>query len=257
MYKVNVEIFEGPMDLLLHLIKKNDLDIYDIPISQITSEYLTYLDLMKELNLDIAGQFLVMAATLIQIKSALLLPPAVSEVQEIEDPRADLVARLLEYQKFKEASKYFQKKEEENRGVFYRGMPLFSDEDFILEADLFDLMGSFRTLLHKAKADVQEILYEDIPIEEKIREILSLLEEKEWVTFEELFINERRRLGLIVGFLAVLELIRLKQIIAYQNKPFSPIRVRLLKNSDLSEDKKLTEDSSVIAESSEDVNQYN
>lgn len=228
-YKVNLEIFEGPMDLLLYLIKKNDLNIYDIPISKITTEYLSYLDMMKELNLDIAGQFLVMAATLIQVKSAMLLPLPEEEEQEGDDPRAELVSRLLEYQKYKEAAKFLTAKADENKGVFYRGMPVFSKDEYVLDANLFDIMGSFRALLNKAKDDVKEILYDDIPIEQKIREILTVLEEKDWVTFEELFAGETRRLGLIVGFLAILELIRLRQIVAHQNKAFGNIQIRLLK----------------------------
>lgn len=233
-YTVRLEIFEGPLDLLLYLIKKNDLDIYDIPISQITAEYLEYVELMKMLNLEAVGEFLVMAATLMQIKARMLLPtPASEEEKEEKDLRAELVAKLLEYQKFKEAGKYLEVQELQRENIFYHREPQFDEEDFVLDVSLFDLLESFRQVIREAKEEVKEIIYEEIPLEEKIRYILSCLEEKLYITFRQLFNFAEGRLSMIVTFLALLELIRLKQIVARQPRPFGEIRIyklRLLKN---------------------------
>jgi segregation and condensation protein A len=225
-YNVHLEIFEGPLDLLLYLIRKNDLDIYDIPISQITAEYLEYLDLMKELNLDFASEFLVMAATLMQIKSRMLLPSenTVEDEEEI-DPRAELVARLLEYEKYKEAGKILSQKELNEQGVFYRFNPVLNENDFVIDATLFDLIESFRKVFNELPKEVKEIVYEEIPIEQKIREILDLLEGRKYINFTEILKKETTRMGLIVVFLAMLELIRLKQIVARQSKLFGEIRI--------------------------------
>jgi len=225
-YNVHLEIFEGPLDLLLYLIRKNDLDIYNIPISQITAEYLEYLDLMKELNLDFASEFLVMAATLMQIKSRMLLPSenTVEDEEEI-DPRAELVARLLEYEKYKEAGKILSQKELNEQGVFYRFNPVLNENDFVIDATLFDLIESFRKVFNELPKEVKEIVYEEIPIEQKIREILDLLEGRKYINFTEILKKETTRMGLIVVFLAMLELIRLKQIVARQSKLFGEIRI--------------------------------
>jgi len=225
-YNVHLEIFEGPLDLLLYLIRKNDLDIYDIPISQITAEYLEYLDLMKELNLDFASEFLVMAATLMQIKSRMLLPSENTvEDEEKIDPRAELVARLLEYEKYKEAGKILSQKELNEQGVFYRFNPVLNENDFVIDATLFDLIESFRKVFNELPKEVKEIVYEEIPIEQKIREILDLLEGRKYINFTEILKKETTRMGLIVVFLAMLELIRLKQIVARQSKLFGEIRI--------------------------------
>lgn len=223
-YDVRLDAFEGPLDLLLHLIRKNDMEITEIPISQITHEYLGYLDLMKELNLEIAGDFLVMASTLIEIKMKMLLPRHDAESSE-EDPRTELINRLLEYQRYKDASKKLLEGAVQAKDVFYRGAPVFAEDDFRLDAGLFDLLASFQKLLKEAKTEVREILHEEIPLEDKIRQVLTWLEQKEFMTFEELFQKETRRMGLIVTFLAVLELIRTKQIQVRQAVPFGEIRV--------------------------------
>jgi len=222
---VKLEIFEGPLDLLLHLIRKNDLNIYDIPISQITSEYLAYLDLIKEMNLEMAGEFLVMASTLMQIKARTLLPAPETAGDEGPDPRAELVNRLLEYQRYKEAAKELSKSMEAHKEIYYRGAPLFSDEDYALGTTLFDLMDAFRDVLQELKPNVREILYEEIPMEVKIREILSYIEDKDFVTFREILRLSTTRHGLVVTFLAMLELIRLKQVVARQVQNFGEIRV--------------------------------
>lgn len=224
-YDVHLEIFEGPLDLLLYLIRKSDLDIYDIPISNITSEYLAYIDILKEMNLDVAGEFLVMASTLMQIKAHQLLPAITSEAEEGPDPRAELINRLLEYQRYKEAAKDLHQKLEANRNVFYRGSPVFSESDYHMDASLFDLLDAFRSVLDELKPEVREVLYEEIPMETKIREILTYMEGKPHVTFRELLHLATTRHELIVTFLAILELIRLKQIAARQVQTFGDIRV--------------------------------
>lgn len=222
---VKLEVFEGPLDLLLHLIRKNDLNVYDIPISQITAEYLNYLDLMKEMNLDLAGEFLVMASTLIQIKAHTLLPATKTEGEEGPDPRAELVNRLLEYQRFKEASRELHKQYESRKDIFYRGLPVFTDDDFAMGTTLFDLMDAFRDVLQSLEPGVREVVYEEIPLEVKIREILAYMEDKTFVTFREILRLATTRHGLVVTFLAILELIRLRQVAARQVELFGEIRV--------------------------------
>lgn len=224
-YDVHLEIFEGPLDLLLYLIRKNDLDIYDIPISQITAEYLEYLNLMKEFNLDIASEFLVMAATLMQVKSRMLLPSQGEGEEEEEDPRAELVSRLLEYEKYKEAGHFLSARELNEQGIYYRSSPIFDKEDFILDASVFDLIESFRQVIQELPKEVKEIVYEEIPVEQKIRELLDLLEGRSYINFKDLLKREKNRIGMIVLFLALLELIRLKQVVARQARLFGEIRV--------------------------------
>ncbi len=223
---VRLENFEGPLDLLLFLIRKNDLDIYDIPISSITQEYLSYLDLIKELNLETAGEFLVMASTLMQIKAQMLLPSPEGEEAEGPDPRAELINKLLEYQRYKEAASMLTTFNEKAKDVFYRqAPPPFSEEEFVLSASVFDLLGAFNRILEEAPREVEQILRDEIPLEVKIRWILDLLSEKENVAFTDLFTPGARRLEMVVTFMALLELIRLKQITARQADVFGEIRV--------------------------------
>lgn len=224
-YLLHLDIFEGPMDLLLHLIKKNDMDIMDIPIAAITQEYLSYLDILQKMNLENAGEFLVMASTLLQIKARMLLPQPEEEKEEGPDPRAELVAKLIEYQKYKGAAVALGDKYTIQKDVFYRREPSFGDDEYILEASIFDLLGAFKNILARVKDEVKEIMYEDIPIEVKIREILAALEHKEYITFEDIFIGETRKAGFISAFLAMLELIRTKQISARQATTFGGIRI--------------------------------
>ena len=227
-YEVNLEIFEGPLDLLLYLIKKEDMDIQDVQISQITQEYLNYINLMKELNLEIAGEFLVMAATLLQIKTKALLPKDTVglEAEEGPDPQAELMAKLLEYQKFKDAAQFLSKKELGARDIFYRHqLPRFSEEDLTLEATLFDLLDAFKGVLEQAGDDIKELLYVEIPLEQKIREILDFLEARQAAAFNEIFTPRSSRRELIITFLALLELMRLKQVIARQTEHFGEIMI--------------------------------
>jgi segregation and condensation protein A len=228
-YELRLEVFEGPMDLLLYLIKKRDLDIYNIPIADITKEYLGYLEVIKQLQLDSAGAFLVMAATLIRIKTQMLLPTPETEGDEGPDPRAELVAKLLEYQKYKEAAKVLGEKFDVQRDVYFRQEPSFSKDDYVIDVSLFDLIGSFKGILSRAKDEMREILYDEIPIETKIREILSALERKEYIGLVDLFAGQYQNNALIATFLAMLELIRTRQIVARQAHTFGDIRIYRLR----------------------------
>lgn len=224
-YEIHLDLFEGPLDLLLYLIKKSDMEIAEIPIAQITKEYLGYLDVMKELNLEIAGDFLVMASTLMQIKARMLLPAPESDQEEGPDPLEELKARLAEYQKFKDVAQVLSAKEMESSQIFYRAAPAFEKDDFVLEASLFELIGAFQSVLEEMPTNIREIVYQEIPIEQKIREILDLLEGKQFVHFLEIMRLQPSRHDLIVCFMAVLELIRLKQIVARQTDQQEDIRI--------------------------------
>jgi len=227
---IKIPVFEGPFDLLLHLIRENKLDIYDIPISVITSQYLEYIEIMKELNLEIAGDFLVMAATLIQIKSRMLLPPD-EEVaaEEQEDPRLDLVQRLIEYQKYKEAASDLRTKEEEWMGVFHKE-PLAEEgeeegELYLFDLSLFDLLDAFKKILDKAPPEIVSITRETLTVKDRISMIMEILEGKEAVRFEDLFRDGISRVQLIITFVSLLELIRLGLARVYQEKQFGNIWV--------------------------------
>ncbi|HEX7087710.1 MAG TPA: segregation/condensation protein A [Vicinamibacterales bacterium] len=234
-YPVKLGSFEGPLDLLIHLIKKNEVNIYDIPIALITEQYLQYLSLMQELNLDVAGEFLVMAATLIHIKSRMLIPRPTPEVegeaQEEEDPREALVRRLLEHQKFKAAAELLHERQTLRSAQFPRPDAAVADvagQDYEpeLEVDLFSLLTAFRGVLERAKSRPKVVLPpEQMSIEERIDQLLERLSETEAVGFEELFADAHSRADLIVTFLALLEMIRLKLIRVFQSGAFGPIRV--------------------------------
>lgn len=234
-YTVKLEVFEGPLDLLLHLIRKNEVDIYDIPLSTITRQYLEYIKMMKELNLEIAGEFLVMASTLIQIKSKTLLPPLPDDElpeEEEEDPRAELVRRLLEYQKYKEAATTLSEREMLGRDTYAR---LFSPaelediepEEEPAEVELFELIEAFRKVLDRVSDEsFHEVGAESITIAERINEILSQLEGKESLVFDELFPEHFNRDFLIATFLAVLELCKLKTIKVVQANRYGSIWIQ-------------------------------
>lgn len=238
-YQVKLEIFEGPLDLLLYLIKKEDMDIRDILISEITQEYLSYITLIKELNLEMAGEFLVMASTLLEIKAKMLLPKESTsdEAEQGPDPRADLVAKLLEYQKFKEAALMLAQREHASREIYYRNvLPTFSENDFTLEATLFDLLDAFKNVLKETSEEIKELIYEEIPLEQKIREILDMLEDVKCIRFEQIFSAGQSRRELIYGFLALLELIRLKQVIARQSKSLGEIWIYAIRENSKKEE---------------------
>ena len=225
-YEVSLELFEGPLDLLLFLVKKDDLDIHNIPIAHITKEYLAYLSLMKDMDLDIAGDFLVMAATLMAVKSRSLLPSEQSlEGDEGPNPAAELAQKLLEYQKFKEASKFLAGRADEMAGVFYRGAPHFEEAEKSPNVSLFDLMAHLQVILAGAEDDSQSVEGEEFPIEEKMEKILFLLSTRPMIPWEDLFADERKRRGIIACFLAMLELTKLQKIFIRQDANFGKISI--------------------------------
>jgi segregation and condensation protein A len=227
-YSVHLDKFDGPMDLLLHLIRKNELDVCDIPIAVITRQYLDYIKLMKDLNLEVAGDFLVMAATLLQIKSRMLLPVDEPEEGEEEetDPRAELIRRLMEYQQYKEAGMVIGARALLGREIFVRTCPdplleAARNEEGPLEVDLFELVDAFRVLLERIPAEHfhDVAAAETFSIADCINEILSLLQERDTVQFDDLVRDEFTRERVIVTFLALLELCRLKLIRIFQSSP--------------------------------------
>ncbi len=220
-YTIKVPVFEGPLDLLLHLIKENKIDIYDIPIALITRQYLEYIELMKELNLEIASEFIVMAATLIYIKSRMLLPvPEDPETPPDEDPRAGLVNRLLEYQAYKEVSQKMREREEYWANMFSReindGDKVFEPELRLFDLNVFDMLTALKKLLSKMPPESMLITREVLTIKDKINYVLERLGETSSIKFEELFSEDRSRIQVIVTFLALLEIIRLGIAKAYQ-----------------------------------------
>ena len=233
-YPVKLEQFEGPLDLLLHLIKKNEVNIYDIPIALITTQYNGYLDAMEELSLDVAADYIYMAALLIHIKSKMLLPrpeTAAGVDGDGEDPRDALVRRLLEHQKYKAAAGLLHEREQVRSAQWLRPdervAAIAGDEyEPELEVDLFSLLTAFQAVVERAKQRPKLVLpSEQIPVEVRIDQLLARLSETEAIGFEELFADAQDRAGLIVTFLALLEMIRLKLIRVFQSGSFGPIRV--------------------------------
>ena len=233
-YTVRLEMFEGPLDLLLHLINKNELDITNIPIALITEQYLEYIKLMKILNLDVAGEYLLMASTLLHIKSKMLLPISSGEEdEEGVDPRAELVRRLLEYQKYKEAAVELERRPMLDRDVFMRSAPVDTEEppeEERVEVSLFELLEAFRQLLGRAKPEAfHDVILERVTVEQKLQEILSLLQkEKRSMAFHLLFPEQASRRVIVVTFLAILELVKMKRVRIFQMAPFETIRLSLL-----------------------------
>ncbi len=231
--EVQLGIYEGPLDLLLHLIKKNELSITDIPIATITEQYLATLDLMQSLNLDVAGEFLVMAATLVHIKSKMLLPPGEDEGDEEEegtDPRDELVRRLLEYQRFKEAAEELEKRDILRRDVFVR--PFEPPEEVgsweLEKISLFDLLSALRHVLEKLPAEsVHEVTLDKISVRDKMNLILDDLQRRGKVIFQSLFEGAISRLDVVVTFLAMLELAKMRAVRIWQEERLGPIVIEL------------------------------
>ena len=231
-YHVRIENFEGPLDLLLHLIKKNEINIYDIPIALIARQYLDYLSVMKELNLAVAGEFLVMAATLLHIKSRMLLPAneAPDEEEDGPDPREELVRRLLEYKQFKEAASQLDGKERLWRDMFAREAPppieVQADEALLDDVSLFDLVDALQEVLarHPEKRMV-EIIPDNMTVRDRMNTIIEALEGQDAVDFISLFEAASHRIVVIVTFLALLELIRIRVVKVFQSETFGAILV--------------------------------
>ena len=233
-YKVKLDIFEGPLDLLLYLIKKNEVDIYDIPIAIITEQYLEYMDLMKVLNLDRVGEFLVMAATLIKIKSKMLLPPSedIEEDEDGVDPRTELLEHLLEYQRYKEAAHQLKNRDLIEKDIFTR---IQRDEDIsktdkdstVIEVSLFDLVDALRKVIERKDLSDQfmEVTVEKFSVKDKMVEILQKLKEIQHIIFVSLFDELSTKYEIIVAFLAILELVRLRAVKIYQVQPHGEIRI--------------------------------
>jgi segregation and condensation protein A len=234
-YAIKLDIFEGPLDLLLYLIKKNEIDIYNIPIALVTEQYLHYLNIIKSLNLDLAGEYLVMAATLIHIKSRMLLPvpEEPSDEQSEDDPRFELMKQLLEYQTFKEAAADLGKRPLLERDVFVQSVPLpaeieksDTEEEELIEVSIFELIEAFHHLVSRIdKNELLEIDLEKMSITDIINDVMERLTREKNLTFDELIGEKRSRRSVIYTFLAILELIKLKMIKAYQTSAFGVIRV--------------------------------
>lgn len=236
-YKVKLDVFEGPLDLLLYLIKEEELNIYDIPITRITEQYLEYLNLMQLLDLDVAGEFLVVAAELMHIKSKMLLPPDPEAPVEEGDPRAELVRRLLEYKTFKEAAGQLRGMEEHRRGIFGRFgvQPEISGDDLpagrqgspFLEVSIFDLMRALsKVLMDMPKQNFHEIVKDEFTVAEKVHDIFHRLVKEPMIYFSSLFKGAKNKIEAITTFLALLELIRLKEVLIAQHDHFSEIEIR-------------------------------
>jgi len=231
-YQVRIENFEGPLDLLLHLIKKNEINIYDIPIAMIAQQYLEYLEAMEELNLNVAGDFLVMAATLLQIKSKMLLPAdeRADDEEDGPDPREELVRRLLEYKAYKEAASQLDSQERMWREIFWREhVPPVEqvEEDLPLEnVSLFDLVDALQDVLDRNPSSrLLEIVPDNLTVRERMNLILETLEGKDSVSFAALFEGPIHRVMIVVTFLALLELMRLRVARVFQSETFGPILV--------------------------------
>jgi segregation and condensation protein A len=232
-YKVKLEVFEGPLDLLLYLIKQDEIDIYDISLERITGQYLEYLHAFKELNIELAGEFIVMAANLIYLKSRSLLPidqqPPEEDAEE-DDPRWDLIRQLIEYKKFKEAAAELHLRELEQERIFTRegsAMSFIQGPLRLEEVGIFQLINAFQTVIKRieARQDVQEIFAERFSVSEKIDIILQRVANDARLRFSDLFGTAVSRVEIVVTFLALLELIRLKQVCAVQKSMFEEIEI--------------------------------
>ena len=240
-YNVKLETFEGPFDLLFHLIEKEEVDIYDIPISKITAQYLGYIEEMQRVDLDVASEFLLMAATLIEIKSKMLLPNTKDEQLALDmddiDPRQDLITRLIEYKKYKNIALELKKREEECRKIFYKPQEQLDEfikyeSNEVQDMNITDLINAVNNIfqkrknIHVTKFFVNEIKREEISIEMKMKEIRDYLMLKASVRFDELFQDALNKREIIATFIALLELMKLNFIVVQQNNIFGDIWVK-------------------------------
>ena len=234
-YKVKLEVFEGPLDLLLYLIKKDEVDIYDISLERITAQYLEFMEAFKVLDLELAGEFVVMAANLIYLKSRALLPVSVQppdEDAEEEDPRWDLIRQLVEYKKFKDAAAHLSQREMDQSNLFARmteSPEAALPERPLGDVSVFDLINAFNNVLKRIASkseDLREIFEENYTVSDKIDFIMKMMASDVPLKFSELFANVASRTEIVVTFLALLELIRLKQLKAIQQEVFGEIELR-------------------------------
>lgn len=238
-YEDVLESYDGPLDLLYNLIEKEKIDIYDIPISKITEQYIFHINAMKELDLNVTSEFLVMASTLIEIKSKMLLPKTKRENQDSElediDPREELVKRLIEYKRYKDASLELKDRETTYNKIYYKAREEieYIEDDWSLEnVDLSKLVGLYENILERfddldQSMDYEEIVRDEVTIEESMRDVIKLLKLKHKVRFEELFVDNPTRSRVVTTFLAVLELIKQRTICIRQQQNFSEITVEL------------------------------
>lgn len=253
-YKVNLEVFEGPLDLLLYLIKKDEVDIHDIPIGRITTQYMEYLELMKILNLEIAGDFIVMASTLMLIKSRLLLPDEQRgpvEEDDEDDPRWDLVRQLVEYKKFKDAAGFLEVLEEEQENVFGREgehVELGARPDVgMQDVGIFDLITALNEALDRVpEEELQEIFAEQYTVAEKVDDLLERTRSGKTISLSRLFVDMRSRQEIVCTFLAVLELIKLNRLAARQDSHFEEIVIEQVEEDDESVEPVVVEDGELL-----------
>jgi segregation and condensation protein A len=227
-YRVDLAVFQGPLDLLLYLIKKEEVDIYDIPIAKITRQYLKYTEMMTSLNLEVAGEFILMAATLIRIKTRLLLPRD-EENSEEADPREELIMALIEYRKYKEAGEILRERALLEEQKYVPPSPVEKIEghvDLKPATTLFDLLGAFKEVLaNKPVEAVHEVDSQEVTIEERAQYVLMMLKEVEFATFRELFNDVPTKIVAVVTFIALLELVRSHRVKLNQSRPFAELRV--------------------------------
>ncbi len=229
--KFKINEFEGPLDLLLFLIKKSEINIYDIPISQITEQYIQYIEQGEALNLDNLTEFYVMASTLLYIKSRMLLPVEVNLEDEFEDPRQELVDRLIEYQKFKKFSDVMAEREKKSewqieRKKKQRILPFPDDENLWEQIDVWDLLQTFSTIITSLSSERIIDLYEEITVNEKISLMYELIEKQSEFTFTDLIVRNDSVMDIVCAFLAILEAVKMKKIVILQNRLFGDIRIR-------------------------------
>ena len=238
-YRLRLDVFEGPFDLLLYLIKKDEIDIYNIPIATVTDQYLNLLETMRQQGIDIASEWLVMAATLVQIKSRMLLPLEEDRPHELEeepDPRLELIEKLIEYKKYKEIAHELEQRELREMDFFRKSL-WEPEEESSIEVDLYDLISAFKNVVdYAAPVPFTEILREEFTVEEKMREIEERLKAQRSISWNEVFAQGRALAEMISILLAILELIRLGRLRVRQSKSFGDIRIFATKEL-ISEDK--------------------
>ncbi|MGA1875321.1 MAG: segregation and condensation protein A [bacterium] len=234
-YKIVLDVFEGPLDLLIHLIKREKINIYDVSITRITDQYLAFLETMRILDLNIAGDFLVMAATLIYIKSRTLLSAKEEdEEEELEEQKNDLVERLVEYQKFKEAAEHLAGFEQEQTSLYFRPAchcQLKLAEKLLpdIKIEIFDLVLALQDVLHKVRQERVFIPIEitEIDMKDKIRQILAFLRHNQCISFKKILEGNYERQNIIITFLALLELVRVSKVQVHQSEPFGEVHVSI------------------------------